>query len=130
MHPLVLAAVSDMLSHATSFHLHLTQMIGIGSDEPGQMIHRDQWAFDFFPFPKGYEVQCNTLWAMTDFTELNGATRVIPGSNHFDDKLTFKQEESVPGEMTKGSVLLYTGANRSDATRIGINISYNVSARR
>ena len=36
--------------------------------------------------------------------------------------------------MTKGSVLLYTGAvyhgggaNRSDATRVGINITYNVS---
>ena len=36
--------------------------------------------------------------------------------------------------MTKGSVLFYTGAvyhgggaNRSDATRVGINITYNVS---
>ena len=27
--------------------------------------------------------------AMTDFTEQNGATRIIPGSNHFDDKVDF-----------------------------------------
>jgi ectoine hydroxylase-related dioxygenase (phytanoyl-CoA dioxygenase family) len=134
MNPLVLAATRKVLSHAMSFQLHLTQVIAIGPGEPAQPIHRDQWAFDFFPFPKGYEVQCNTLWAMTDFTERNGATRVVPGSNHFDDKLQFREKDSVGAEMTKGSVLLYTGAvyhgggaNRSVATRVGINITYNVS---
>ena len=40
----------------------------------------------------------------------------------------------MPAEMTKGSVLLYNGsvyhgggANRSNATRMGINITYNLS---
>ncbi len=134
MNPLVLATTKKVLSHAMSFQLHLTQVIAIGPGQPAQPIHRDQWAFDFFPFPKGYEVQCNTLWAMTDFTERNGATRVVPGSNHFDDKLQFREQDTVPAEMTKGSVLLYTGAvyhgggaNRSEATRVGINITYNVS---
>jgi len=134
MNPLVLAATKKVLAHAMSFQLHLTQVIAIAPGEPAQPIHRDQWAFDFFPFPKGYEVQCNTLWAMTDFTEQNGATRVVLGSNHFEDKLQFKEKDSVPAEMTRGSVLLYTGAvyhgggaNRSDATRVGINITYNVS---
>ncbi len=134
MNPTILATTKKVLAHAMSFQLHLTQVIAIGPGEPAQPIHRDQWAFDFFPFPKGYEVQCNTLWAMTDFTEQNGATRVIPGSNLFEDKLQFTEEDSVPAEMTKGSVLLYTGAvyhgggaNRSDATRVGINITYNVS---
>ncbi len=134
MNPTILATTKKVLAHAMSFQLHLTQVIAIGAGEPAQPIHRDQWAFDFFPFPKGYEVQCNTLWAMTDFTEQNGATRVVPGSNLFDDKLQFTEKDSVPAEMTKGSVLLYTGAvyhgggaNRSDATRVGINITYNVS---
>ena len=134
MNPLVLATTKKVLSHAMSFQLHLTQVIAIDPGQPAQPIHRDQWAFDFFPFPKGYEVQCNTLWAMTDFTEQNGATRVIPGSNHFEDKLQFREKDSVPAEMTKGSVLFYTGsvyhgggANRSEATRIGINITYNLS---
>jgi ectoine hydroxylase-related dioxygenase (phytanoyl-CoA dioxygenase family) len=134
MNPLVLATTKKVLSHAMSFQLHLTQVIAIDPGQPAQPIHRDQWAFDFFPFPKGYEVQCNTLWAMTDFTEQNGATRIIPGSNHFEDKLQFREKDSVPAEMTKGSVLFYTGAvyhgggaNRSEATRVGINITYNVS---
>jgi ectoine hydroxylase-related dioxygenase (phytanoyl-CoA dioxygenase family) len=134
MNPLVLAVSGGLLSHAASFQLHLTQVIAIGPGEPAQPIHRDQWAFDFFPFPKDYEVQCNTIWAMTDFTEENGATRVVPGSNHLEDKLRFKLEDSIPAEMKKGSVLLYTGAvyhgggaNNSKATRAGINITYNLS---
>lgn len=133
-HPLALATCNTFLSHATSFQLHLTQVIAIGPGEPAQQIHRDQWAFDFFSFPKDYDVQCNTIWAMTDFTEQNGATRVIPGSNHFDDKLRFSETDTLPAEMNKGSVLFYSGsvyhgggANHSSDTRIGINITYNLS---
>jgi ectoine hydroxylase-related dioxygenase (phytanoyl-CoA dioxygenase family) len=134
LHPTVLGAVRRVLSQATSFQLHLTQVIAIGPGEPAQPIHRDQWAFDFFPFPAGYEVQCNTLWAMTDFREENGATRVAPGSHRLADRLQLKQEDTVPAEMEQGSVLLYTGAlyhgggaNRSSETRYGVNITYNVS---
>jgi ectoine hydroxylase-related dioxygenase (phytanoyl-CoA dioxygenase family) len=134
MHPLVLGTVGQVLAHATSFQLHLTQVISIGAGEPMQTIHRDQWAFDFFPFPNGYEVQCNTLWALTDFTAENGATRVIPGSNHYADRLQFEESQTEPAEMAAGSVLFYTGAlyhgggaNRSSAVRTGVNITYNVS---
>ncbi|HEV2369083.1 MAG TPA: phytanoyl-CoA dioxygenase family protein, partial [Acidimicrobiales bacterium] len=67
MHPLILGAVAQFLGHATNFQLHLTQAIAIGPESPAQPIHRDQWAFDFFEFPAGYEVQCNTIWALTDF---------------------------------------------------------------
>jgi len=129
--PLVLDAVKATLDGATSFHLHLTQVIAIGPGEPAQLIHRDQWAFDFFPFPKGYEVQCNTIWAMTDFTQVTGATRVVPGSHCFDDGLKFQESDTEPAEMAAGSVLFYTGAiyhgggaNRSDETRYGLNITY------
>ena len=134
MDRLVLGTCDDVLGHATSYQLHLTQVISIGPDEPAQPIHRDCWAYDFFTFPAGYEVQCNTIWALTDFTEKNGATRVIPGSNHFEDKLRLSVDDSVPAEMTRGSVLFYTGlvyhgggANRSRGIRKGINITYNLS---
>jgi ectoine hydroxylase-related dioxygenase (phytanoyl-CoA dioxygenase family) len=133
-HPLVLDAVGKALQHATTFHLHLTQVIAIGPGEPAQPVHRDQWAFDFFPFPSGYEVQCNTIWAMTDFTAENGATRLVPGSHRAADRLTFEQADTVPAEMPKGSLLFYTGAlyhgagaNRSNGVRRGVNITYAVS---
>lgn len=134
MHPLVLDAVGTVLKRATSFQLHLTQVIGIGPGEPGQPIHRDQWAFDFFPFPTGYEVQCNTIWAMTDFTAANGGTRLVPGSHRLADRLTFEHDQAVAAEMPAGSVLFYTGslyhgagANTSNMTRYGINLTYAVS---
>jgi ectoine hydroxylase-related dioxygenase (phytanoyl-CoA dioxygenase family) len=133
-HPLVLGTVKQVLAQATTFHLHLTQVIAIGAGEPAQPVHRDQWAFDFFPFPKGYEVQCNTIWALTDFTEANGATRVIPGSHTHADRLEYQESDTVPAEMPRGSVLFYTGslyhgggANHSSATRVGINLTYALS---
>jgi ectoine hydroxylase-related dioxygenase (phytanoyl-CoA dioxygenase family) len=134
MHPVVLEAARGVLGHATSFQLHLTQVIAIGPGELAQPIHRDQWAFDFFPFPSGYEVQCNTLWAMTDFTEENGATRVIPGSHRFEDRREFATADTEPAEMPAGSVLFYTGAlyhgggaNRSPDVRLGLNLTYALS---
>ena len=134
MHPLVLATAAQFLGHATNFQLHLTQAIAIGPDQPAQPVHRDQWAFDFFPFPPGYEVQCNTIWALTDFTEANGATRVVPGSNRAEDGRAYTQAETEPAEMERGSVLVYSGsvyhgggANTTDATRVGINITYNLA---
>ena len=134
MHPTALAACDDFLGHVTSYQLHLTQIIDIGPGAEPQSIHRDQWAFDFFPFPTGYDVQCNTIWAGDDFTEENGATRVIPGSNTAEDGLQFALEDSIPAVMSRGSVLFYSGSvyhgggpNTSDARRRAINITYNVS---
>lgn len=132
--PLVLGGVGAVLAHGTSFQLHLTQAIAIGPGEPAQMIHRDQWAFDFFPFPSGYEVTCNTIWALSDFTEANGATRLVPRSHLREDRLQFTAADTVAAEMPAGSVLLYTGAlyhgagaNHSDAVRVGLNLTYALS---
>jgi hypothetical protein len=131
MHPFVLDVVGRVLGHASNFHLHLTQLISIGPGEPAQLVHRDQWAFDFFPFPSGFEVQCNTIWAVSEFDERNGATRVIPGSNKFADKLEFQESDTLPAEMPAGSLVFYTGslyhgagANRSEQVRYGLNLTY------
>ena len=74
------------------------------------------------------------MWAMSEFTEENGATRVIPGSNKWEDKLRPTNDQTVAAEMPKGSVLLYLGslyhgggANRSDRPRRGINVGYTLS---
>ncbi|MDJ0770594.1 MAG: phytanoyl-CoA dioxygenase family protein [Ilumatobacter sp.] len=133
-HPLILDVTGRLLHRAKSYQLHLTQMISIGPDSPGQQIHRDQWAFDFFDFPADHHVQCNTIWAMTDFTEENGATRVMPGSQALPNSFEHTVDETVPAEMSKGSCLLYTGkvyhgggANRSGSVRAGLNITYDVA---
>ena len=133
MNPLVLSVAKKMLAHAATFQVHLTQVITIAPGAEAQAIHRDQWVFNFFQFPKGFEVQLNTIWAMTDFTAQNGATLVIPKSHLFDDGLKFEEKDAEPAAMAKGSALFYTGsvyhaggANRSDTTRSGINLTYSL----
>jgi hypothetical protein len=133
-HPLILDATAGLLADSTTFHVHLTQAIAIGPGQAAQPIHRDQWAFDFFPFPDGYDVQLNTIWALTEFTEANGATRVVPGSNHGDvDRLgAFAPSDSVPAVMSRGSVLVYSGSvhhggganTTADEVRVGLNLTY------
>ena len=133
-HPTVLAVAGDYLNHASKFQLHLTQVIAIGPGSPAQAIHRDELAWDFFPFPADYQVQCNTLWAMSDYTAEMGATRVVPGSHLLGPDEKFTEDDSLPAEMERGSVLLYNGkiyhgggANRtSDKVREAINITYAV----
>ncbi len=133
--PMILNTLDISLGdHGSTFQIDLTQLIDIGPGEPGQMIHRDQWSFDRFPFPKGFEAEIATMWAVTDFTEEMGATRVVVGSHLWDDEPSeVDPSESVGAVMSKGSVLLYGGsiyhgggANKSNVHRIGINIGYSL----
>jgi ectoine hydroxylase-related dioxygenase (phytanoyl-CoA dioxygenase family) len=131
-HPLVLDVADQVLwDKKTTFQLHLTQAITIGPGAEAQYLHRDQWCFDFFPFPDDMHVEVSTIWALCDFTEANGATRVVPDSHTDADPRSWTPADTVPAEMPRGSVVLYTGrtvhgggANTSDETRTGINIDY------
>jgi ectoine hydroxylase-related dioxygenase (phytanoyl-CoA dioxygenase family) len=133
-HPLILDVVNRSLwPKKTTFQLHLTQSIAIGPDSPAQMIHRDQWCFDFFPFPADVDVEVATIWALDDFTEANGATRVVPDTHRLGGDVRQPPAESVAAEMPRGSVVLYLGstfhgggANTTDTVRRGVNIDYVV----
>jgi ectoine hydroxylase-related dioxygenase (phytanoyl-CoA dioxygenase family) len=132
MHPLVVGAVSHFLGHASAVQLHLTQIISVEPGETRQKLHRDEMAFDFFPFGPDYHVQCNTMWALTDFTAANGATWILPGTSGSDDEAA-RGVAGAQAEMGRGSVLFYegkvlhgAGANTSGGVRRGVNITYAV----
>lgn len=134
-HPTILGAAGSFLGHASAFQLMLTQVISIDPGESAQALHRDQSAWDFFPFPENYHVQCNTLWAMSDYTAEMGATRIVPGSHLPGSRKQseYSDDECLQAEMSRGSVLLYSGkivhsggANRTDRTRQAINVNYSV----
>jgi ectoine hydroxylase-related dioxygenase (phytanoyl-CoA dioxygenase family) len=104
--------------------------IAIGSDEVAQPIHADD---QIIPLPKPHPpTVCNTMWALTDFTEENGATRLMPGTHKADSSPDFTSEyESIAAEMAKGSVLVWHGslwhgggANRTDQRRVGVAMNY------
>jgi ectoine hydroxylase-related dioxygenase (phytanoyl-CoA dioxygenase family) len=104
--------------------------ISICPGERAQPIHADD---QLIPLAKPHAaLVCNTMWAITDFTEENGATRVIPGSHHAKHSPVFMQHyDSIPACMPRGSVLVYHGslwhgggANRSTGRRVGIAMNY------
>jgi ectoine hydroxylase-related dioxygenase (phytanoyl-CoA dioxygenase family) len=131
MNPQVLAAASPfLLQFADRMQLHLTQTIYIGPGQGAQLLHRDRLAWGKF-LPREIEPQFNTIWALTDFTQENGATRVVPGSHRWEWKREPEDSEICQAAMSKGSVLLYTGSvihsggeNKTDESRMGLNITY------
>jgi ectoine hydroxylase-related dioxygenase (phytanoyl-CoA dioxygenase family) len=134
-HPTILGTMDLSLGdHCSTFQIDLTQLVDIGPGEPAQMIHRDQWAFDRYPFPAGFEAEISTMWAATDFTEEMGATRVVVGSHLWEEDPTELDPVLSSGAvMSKGSVMIYVGsifhgggANSSDVHRIGINVGYSL----
>ncbi len=130
-HPFVLSAGDHVLGHATTWRFSAAEFIEIGPGETAQRLHRDQWKYDMVDF--GFEVELNGMWAVTDFTEANGATRIVPGSHRLGNREELDDKDTVPAEMSKGSLLLYTGslyhgggANQSNQWRAGLSLQHSV----
>jgi len=104
--------------------------ITILPDEVAQPIHADD---QLIPLPKPHPpTVCNTMWALTDFTDANGATRLVPGSHLAASNPTYGGAyDTVAAEMPKGSVLVWHGslwhgggANRTGERRVGVAMNY------
>jgi len=129
VHPEVLPVVEGVLDPGCL--ISSLSSISIDPGETAQPIHADD---QLLPLGKPHEpLVCNTMWALTDFTEANGATRILPGSHLFDHSPPYGQpvEGTIAAEMPRGSVLVWHGslwhgggANRSGARRVGIAMNY------
>jgi ectoine hydroxylase-related dioxygenase (phytanoyl-CoA dioxygenase family) len=128
VHPRVLPIVEGVLDAGCL--VSSLSSIAIHPGESAQPIHADD---QLVPLPKPHvPIVCNTMWALTDFSEANGATRVVPGSHKADHSPAYgSQHESIAAAMPKGSVLVWHGslwhgggANRSAAVRVGIAMNY------
>ncbi len=133
--PTVLSVLDLVLAdHASTYQVDLTQMIDMGPGETAQTIHRDVWTFDNYPFPPGFEAEINLMWAVSEFTEAMGATRVVIGSHLWEENpAEVDYALTTAAEMAKGSVLLYSGAiyhgggaNTSQVHRVGMNVGYSL----
>jgi ectoine hydroxylase-related dioxygenase (phytanoyl-CoA dioxygenase family) len=126
-HPSVLPIVEGVLDCGCL--ISSLSSIAIDPGERAQPIHADD---QLIPLDKPHRpIVCNSMWALTDFTEANGATRVIPGSHLGPDPEYGTEYPSIPAEMPKGSVLIWNGslwhgggANRTGERRTGIAMNY------
>jgi ectoine hydroxylase-related dioxygenase (phytanoyl-CoA dioxygenase family) len=131
LHDLVYAIVSAALQpNCHSLQLNLTQAIEIFPGAPAQGPHRDH---DMWWTPKGeIEYMINVMWALDDFTERNGATRIWPGSNHMDQSVPLLPDDhAISAVMPAGSACIFLGStmhsggeNLSTLSRRGLIISY------
>lgn len=132
--PTVMAVMECLLGpHCERFQLHVTQSVNIGPGEDEQILHRDDGLLPFVH--PGPQALCNTMWSLTEFTEENGATRVILGSHLWDDaRLPGPGDEIAQAVMPPGSCMIYVGslwhgggANRSsESWRNGLICGYSL----
>jgi ectoine hydroxylase-related dioxygenase (phytanoyl-CoA dioxygenase family) len=128
IHPAVLPVIEGVLDDGCL--ISSVSSIDIQPGETAQPIHSDD---QLIALPRPHPpLVCNSMWAITDFTEANGATRLVPGSHREAAYPSLANDiPSIPAEMKAGSVLVWNGAlwhgggaNRSGERRVGIAMNY------
>jgi ectoine hydroxylase-related dioxygenase (phytanoyl-CoA dioxygenase family) len=129
VHPGVLGVIERVLDDGLL--VSSLSSIAIDPGEVAQLWHADD---QLIPIPRPHvPLVCNTMWALTDFTRENGATRLIPRSHHRAElpEPFATYDDTVYAEMSKGSVLVWLGsvwhgggANTTDTRRLGIAMNY------
>ncbi|AIN58232.1 phytanoyl-CoA dioxygenase family protein [Pseudomonas soli] len=99
-------------SDAGDWWLTTAQLIEIGPGNKAQMLHRDM--AQYYPYvamnKHAPRAIANLMLALTDFTEENGATRLIPGSQDWDDFGNVGTPEmTIPAVLNAGDAVLFGG---------------------
>jgi len=126
-------AVLDVLDHVLGdYQLSAPAAISIGPGEAAQPLHPDD---AIYPVPRPHrELVVNVMWPLEEFTEANGATRIVPGSHLWGDERPGPDTTTVTLELRPGTALLYLGsvwhgggANRTAHARLGVVLHYALS---
>lgn len=126
--PLICGVLEQVLG--PGFQLSAPVGISIGPGEKAQPVHTDDGVY---PIPRPHKhLVVNTMWALDDFTERNGATVVVPGSHLWGPgERPTKDSLFVRAVMPAGSVLMFVGsifhgggANHTDEPRLGVILEY------
>jgi ectoine hydroxylase-related dioxygenase (phytanoyl-CoA dioxygenase family) len=127
VHDAVLRIVEEILDPGCL--ISSLSSIAIDPGETAQPIHADDMVI---PLDKPHRpIVCNSMWALSDFTTANGATRLVPGSHKRPNPDYGAAYDTIAAEMPKGSVLIWDGAlwhgggaNVTAERRTGIAMNY------
>jgi ectoine hydroxylase-related dioxygenase (phytanoyl-CoA dioxygenase family) len=130
IHPEVLPIVEGVLDSGCL--LTTFSAIDVKPGENLQPLHPDD---ALIPLKRPHQpIVCTCMWAITDFTEANSATRLLPGSHRVASPPDYADvcDDLIAAEMKAGSVLVFDGSlwhqaadNRTkDEWRLGLQVSY------
>ena len=128
--PRILEIADEILKpHCEVCQIGSTTAIEILPGEVAQVLHADDTCYPSHLLP--FEVQISVLWALDDFTEDNGATRVVMRQDRPDNEADYDKAPTHKAGMPKGSVVIYLGstvhgggANNSDKPRKALVNTY------
>jgi hypothetical protein len=98
-----------LLPSCDDYLFNTGQLIEIRPGETAQRLHRDDNVWRHVPVPKP-ELEVEAMFALSDFTAANGATRVVPGSHRWPQDRVALPAEIIQAEMKAGSALFYLGS--------------------
>src|SRR5262249_8338845 len=100
-HPLLVGVLDHVLGH---YQLRAPPGIPTGPAEKAQVLQREE---SVYPLPRPHPtVVLNSIWPLDDFSEANGATRLVPGSHRWEgDERPPDDAATVIAEMPAGSVM-------------------------
>ncbi|MBN3563490.1 phytanoyl-CoA dioxygenase family protein [Aliamphritea spongicola] len=109
----VFPVIKEILQTGSYQNNESVNLLNISARNPAPYAEPQQLHLDSnLPGKGGYPLILVALFMLEDFTEVNGATRILPGSHRFDryaeDGKVYTDEVTVTGK--RGSVLLFDGA--------------------
>ncbi|MEM9176259.1 MAG: phytanoyl-CoA dioxygenase family protein [Myxococcota bacterium] len=126
-HPAIVDLCDPLM--ATDYLLSSVQAIRIHEGQAAQPLHCDDDP-GVLERPRplhGYSV----MWALTDFNEANGATRLVPGSHRKATAGPPDATKAISARMRAGSALVYLGgiehgggAHTGGPARLGVSVIY------
>jgi ectoine hydroxylase-related dioxygenase (phytanoyl-CoA dioxygenase family) len=133
-HPLFMALCDAvLLPNCSDYQLNIGHVLDRGPGAAQQFLHRDELVWIHVPRPHP-QLQLASMLALGEFTSVNGATRVVPGSHLWEPDRKPMEHEIVAAEMDRGSALVYLGSTihgggpnvTQDQRRRGMHVSYCV----
>ena len=134
--PLLLGlADAILLPNCETYQIPLSGLVQVWKGGEPQPLHRDTVGYD--PYlklgPGVPEIVLSAMWAVSDFSADNGATRFARGSHLWEPERKAADADIVQAVMPKGSVALWRGAtlhgmavNHTDTPRTGMVSGYCV----
>ena len=134
VHPILTGVADELLKpYCASYWMNTGQMMIVMPGGAPQYMHRDSDDWPAMCSPSAPPCQISCMFALSDFTAENGATRVAPGSHLWsdysrqatDDEITQAVMPAGSGMIYLGKTLHSAGANKTEnEPRFGMHLSY------